>query len=356
MPAQPYTISSSLEERLKGRRAALEALRNLPEGFQLYYSPALRKEDHADPTVDYIVAHKEKGLLGIVVKSGEIVEEPGGFISQYQPQKQLYKIMDPVKPADLAIKSLLDAFDKDAHRVYPCGVAVLFPDTMSHEFSEPKTCYLFAEDLTAGDFPLRLVELFLEAVDVNDLAKFRNNYGRLGTFLKAHSDNAAVFEETTQRLKQVSALKATPPAKSPLRMKVAMPPPVAFVEPKKQKPKKEPKLSKAAQEKALVAAALAPMEPEKPGKPLVIAKAEKVQAPIAVPVAESKLRSSLRAAPPEVSRQRDMFMWLEEVQERGEGNAWLTTGQWLMAAGLAVFVICAIYFMARNFAIATAAG
>src|SRR6185369_7339971 len=109
MPAQPYSVSSSLEERLKGRRAALEALRSLPEAFQLYYSPSLRgKEaaDHADPAVDFVIAHKEKGLLGIVVKSGEIVEEPGGFISQYQPQKQVYKILDPVKPADLALKSL----------------------------------------------------------------------------------------------------------------------------------------------------------------------------------------------------------------------------------------------------------
>ncbi|MBI3418986.1 MAG: hypothetical protein HY053_02485 [Proteobacteria bacterium] len=358
MPAQAIAVSSVLEERLKGRRAALGALRDLPEDYVLFYSPSLRggtEGRDAEPVVDYVLAHKEKGLLGVVVKSGEIVEEPGGFISQYQPLRQIYKIIDPVRPADMALRALLMNFDLASNKTFPCGVAVLFPETKRLEFAHPQSCYLFSGDINTPDFIKKLDDLFLESVGANDRAKFQENFGKLCEFLMRHSDNAAVFEERTEKLKAISqAKKATPPvSQGNLRMKVAAAQGVEIRPAMVQKAQTAPPVAKAPEASPAVEPKPAQAPQAQEAKPLAIAKAEKQQTSVAISLASpprKRLKAAARVSVPAKEQQQDFFTWMQDVQQKGEADAALSAGQWVMVVGISVAVICVVYFLSANLA------
>jgi hypothetical protein len=345
-PPQAYNISSQLEERLKGRRAALNALRDLPEDYFIFYTPSLRREpipESVEPVVDYIIAHRDKGLLGVVVRGGEIVEEPSGLVSQYQPLGQLYKIIDPIKPADTALRALLEVFNKEATRLYPCGIAVLFPDAQRVEFSQPKNSYVFGEEITPPALVEKLDSLFLMPIAEEDRHYFLQNFTMLCNFLREHADNGAVFQEGKDRLRLVQTRKATEPSgQGSVRMKVA---------------KNKGKAQGSSAASAVRASAALPESAvdrkvkevlsgamQMGAKSSAITKAEKAhQQPLA-------LTPAIAAAPiaPPRPMQQDMFGWLQEVDTKGEGDASLSPLQWIVVVGVASAAIAVIYLLSQR--------
>jgi hypothetical protein len=345
MPPQAYNISSQLEERLKGRRTALNALRDLPEDYFIFYTPSLRREpipETVEPVVDYIIAHRDKGLLGVVVRGGEIVEEPSGLVSQYQPLGQLYKIIDPIKPADTALRALLEAFNSEATRLYPCGIAVLFPEAQRVEFSHPKTSYMFGEEITPPGLLEKLDSLFLMPIAEEDRNHFRQNFTMLCNFLREHADNGAVFEEGKDRLRLIQPRKATQPSgQGSVRMKLA----------------RKGKSADASAAPAVRGAAVLPESAvdrkvkevlsgafQSDAKSSAITKAEKIhQQPLV-------LAPAVAAAPMAPSKpvQQDMFGWLQEVDTKGEGDASLSPLQWIVVVGVAAAAIAVIYLLSQR--------
>jgi hypothetical protein len=345
MPPQAYNVSSQLEERLKGRRSALSALRDLPEDYFIFFTPSLRHEpipEAAEPVVDYIIAHRDKGLLGVAVRGGEIVEEPSGLVSQYQPLGQLYKIIDPVKPADAAIRSLLEAFNEDATRLYPCGIAVLFPEAQRLEFTQPKNCYIFGEEIVMPGLVEKLDNLFLKPIAEEDHQLFQQKFTMLCNFLREHADNAAVFQERKDRLRLIQPRKATQPSgQGSVRMKVAR----KGRQQQAQEASSAPTVRPAAilpesavdrQVKEVLSGAL-----QTGTKSSAIAKAEQAHQKPLVLTVEAK-------EPPPRPVQQDMFGWLQEVDTMGEGDASLSPLQWVVVVGVAAAAIAVIYLLSQR--------
>lgn len=198
------------DETLKGERLVQDALATLPDAYHVYFNPRLNPREIQDPydrAIDFIVLHPEKGILAIDVKGGEIVEEPNGYLSQYQPARKLYKIIDPVKQANTALGHLLDMCDDRFRESIPSGIAVFFPDTSQVEFAQSKSVHFFREDLESNQLRQRLEMIFPEPYEKKTTAKLIADLAKLAEFLKVHSDNYNPVKEQVKRLQGDAAKK-----------------------------------------------------------------------------------------------------------------------------------------------------
>ena len=186
------TTTLSRDEQLRGRQAVRNALQTVAGDIAIFYNPKLNAEamtDLYDRPLDIVLFHRTKGLLGIAIKSGEVVEESNGLVSQYQPAKQYYKIIDPTKQAQKALLALLDECDPSFKDFVPISVAVVFPDTHQSEFVGAHPLFLFQEDLASATLQSQLTDLFAESWDEQKAETYRNNAKRIKDFLQGHSDN-----------------------------------------------------------------------------------------------------------------------------------------------------------------------
>lgn len=189
------------------------ALRRLPDAYQVFVNPRLNKQAAVDPfdrPLSFVVLHPEKGLMAVAMKVGEIVEETNGLLSQYQPHRQLYKIMDPVKQAKTAFEVLANDYDPDVRALVPSGVIAVFPDTMRVEFADPKANYFFKEQLDSPRFLETLEEIFPDPPPGVDVKRIRTHLEAFAAYLRKHSDHHFELRDRT-RVTPVSAIKKTPP-------------------------------------------------------------------------------------------------------------------------------------------------
>jgi hypothetical protein len=203
----PSTAPLTAEESL------YSALRRLPTAYQIFVNPRAGIDEAVDPydrPINFIIMHPAKGLVVITMKEGEIVEEVNGFLSQYQPHRQVYKIMDPLKQAKTAYDALTTAAGEDMTRYLPNAIIAVFPDTLRSEFADPKEIYFFREDYEAANFTQRLIEMIPDAPPGVDEGRIRIGLEQLGAFLKSHSDHHHQLRERTQRAVPQKAAQPAP--------------------------------------------------------------------------------------------------------------------------------------------------
>ena len=185
------TTNLSRDEQLRGRQLVRNALRNFTSQLLVFYNPKINLEemnDLYDRPLDIVLFHRTKGLMGVAIKGGEVVEENGTLVSQYQPSKQYSKIIDPIKQAKRAMFALLDDLDPAFKEFVPVSVAVFYPDTHQSEFNNPSAMFLFQEHLDVPELQGHMADLFLEAWDTDKTVKYAANDTRKKKFLKLRNN------------------------------------------------------------------------------------------------------------------------------------------------------------------------
>lgn len=352
------------DDALKGERLVYEALQALPDDYRVYCNPRLNPREYVDPydrAVDFIVIHPEKGMLAVDVKASEIVEEPNGALSEYQPHRQIYKIIDPVKQASKALQDLFDKCDPVLKTSIPFGVAVFFPETSEVEFTDKKSIYFFSETLQDKaawpQLAARIDDIFPEPI--GPTPRLKADIEKFCGFLKIHSDHYNPVKEQVKQLqnnvREAYKLPGKPapkaggikkaeaplakPAPKPANdtaalLSAAMKAPVVAVPDvrsravdlaaRKKKPQKnlkrhniKPQLA-AQKNKALV--------PALPRKPIVIKPAKTAR----------------------ITNDRDNVTWLYRLEEALRESITLSPLTWLGVIMAATALIIALYFMGRN--------
>ncbi|MBY0429194.1 MAG: NERD domain-containing protein, partial [Alphaproteobacteria bacterium] len=189
---QAMTTNLSRDEQLRGRQNVRNALRDFTSELLVFYNPKINLDemnDLYDRPLDIVLFHRTKGLMGVAIKSGEIVEENGTLVSQYQPSKEYYKMIDPIKQAKKAMAALLDDLDRVLKEFVPVSVVVFYPDTHQSEFNNASPMFLFEEHLDMPDLQSHMLELFHERWDNDKTVKYAANATRIKEFLKLRSDN-----------------------------------------------------------------------------------------------------------------------------------------------------------------------
>lgn len=174
-----------------GEAVLRRAFAQLPEDYRVFYHPqidALQTVDPYDRTLEFIVTHRQKGMIGISAKFGDISEEQHGLINQYQPRRFFYKILDPARQAQSALRDLLAAGNPEWEDGLPFGVAVFLPETRRREFFDPKNIFFFEEDLCASYFITKLDDMFADMPNRAKAELFARDYVLLCNYLKQHSD------------------------------------------------------------------------------------------------------------------------------------------------------------------------
>lgn len=329
------TTNLSRDEQLRGRQNVRHAMRNFTSELLVFHNPKLNLEemnDLYDRPIDIVLLHKTKGLMGLAIKSGEIVEESGDLVSQYQPAKQYYKIIDPIKQAQKAMLSLLDECDPALKDFVPITVVVIYPDTHKSEFTRANPLFLFEEDLVVDDLQGRLQELFSDSWDAQKTQKYWANCARIKEYLKLHSDNNIERVERKETLTKLgvreekkpyqlpqkaapgSALKSPAPARSPGAVRVqtnAVIPKSASVKSAAQQP--------------------SPASSKLKSAPLPVA-------------ARKSADLTIQPAPNPLSQ------FIQNIEDRwkNEEQVELSGGQWGMVIAIAAIFICVAYFIGRN--------
>lgn len=174
-----------------GEAVLRRAFAQLPDDYRVFYHPqidALQTVDPYDRTLEFIVTHRQKGMIGISAKFGDISEEQHGLINQYQPRRFFYKILDPARQAQSALRELLAAGNPEWEDGLPFGVAVFLPETRRREFFDPKNIFFFEDDLTASYFLTKLDDMFADMPNRAKAELFARDYVLLCNYLKQHSD------------------------------------------------------------------------------------------------------------------------------------------------------------------------
>lgn len=190
------------------------ALRRLPDAYQIFVNPRINRSDVVDTfdhPLSFVIVHPDKGVMAIGMKVGEIVEETSGLLSQYQPHRQLYKIMDPVKQAKTAYEILASDCDPDLKAFVPLGVIAVFPDTQRLEFAEPKSNYFFKDSLDSARFVEKLEEIFPDAPPGMDVKRIRTHLENFCVYLKSHSDHHFELRDRTRVTPVARTTKQPPP-------------------------------------------------------------------------------------------------------------------------------------------------
>ena len=318
------TTNLSRDEQLRGRQLVRNALRNFTSELLVFYNPKINipeMNDLYDRPLDIVLFHRTKGLMGVAIKSGEIVEESGTLVSQYQPSKEYYKIIDPIKQAKKAMFALLDDLDPTFKDFVPVSVVVFYPDTHQTEFTNASPQFLFEEHIGLLELQGHMAELFLEHWDNDKTVKYAANATRIKEFLKLRSDNNI---ERVERKETLSKLGVREEKK-------------AFQLPQKPAPGAGSKTAApAGNGTARSPAGGAPQKASKPRPSNQKSKAVRVNPNLTPPVAVRK-RVDLSLEP-----DRGLFGL------KGDERAELTGGQWGLMIAIAAIIICVAYFIGRN--------
>lgn len=325
--AQAMTTNLSRDEQLRGRQNVRNAMRNFTSELLVFYNPKINLEemnDLYDRPLDIVLFHRTKGLMGVAIKSGEIVEENGTLVSQYQPSKQYYKIIDPIKQAKKAMAALLDDLDPAMKDFVPVSVVVFYPDTHQSEFNSPSSAFLFEEHLDVPDLQGHLLELYLEQWDNDKALKYAGNATRIKEFLKLRSDNNIERVERKETLNKLGVREEKKAFQLP------------------QKP--TPSAAKTASGAARKSQTAAPQKPSQPRPSNQMPKAVRVN-PNATPQVQVRKRADLSIEP-----DRGVFGFLHGVEDRlkSDERVELSGGQWGLMIALAAIIVCVAYFIGRN--------
>ncbi len=190
-------------ERSSGEDALRQALRALPFTYTVHYEPQRNLSEHIDPydrALFAVVTHSGKGVLALALKTGEVTEEPGGLINQFQERRAYYKVLDPIKQAKLALQSLARDFDGNWQGVADVAVAVCLPDTHRSEFTTPQNEFFFAEDIQSPHFAERLAALFKGPQSGVDAASYQQFSG----YLARHSAAPKPVDLRAERIRKLA--------------------------------------------------------------------------------------------------------------------------------------------------------
>lgn len=333
--AQVVGTNLSRDEQLRGRQNVRHALRALNNEIEVFHNPKISFEtvdDVYDRPLDVVLVHKTKGILGLAIKSGEIVEETGGLVSQYQPHKQFYKIIDPVKKAQKALQALMEECDPGIRDYVALSVGVVFPDTHWTEFTEHKAVYLFKENLSSEALQREVEELFIENWDVNKAQRYADNYPRIVEFLKTHSDNNI---QRVERKETLSKLGIREEKK-------------AFQVPQSSM-KKAHEVRRTGAVRAQAAVAAAPVSELRANQNRRIAAPPKIVRTNQDDVAPVITKKRIVTEQEEAQRKRlvDFFNQIDESIKMQQ-SVELSGAQWGLAIACAAILICLAYFIGRN--------
>ncbi len=364
--AQAITPNLSRDEQQRGRQIVRHALRNFTSELLVFHNPKVNlaeMDDLYDRPIDIVLLHRSKGLMGISIKSGEIVEENGDLVSQYQPNKQYYKIIDPIKQAQKAMTALLDACDPTLKEFVPISVVVFYPDTHKSEFTKANPLFLFEEHIEdEKNLQNHLLDLFLESWDAQKALKYAGNATRIKEFLKTHSDNnieRVERKETLTKLgvreeKKAYVLPQKPTPSAAAAKAAATLPPRAAVTTRPQSfspassaqqrlngqstAAQRPAPHKSAQQK--------PSEKNSGSHKVAVTKTMtgRVAVPPIKPVTRKRVDLSIEP------QKNPLVSFFQDMEERWryEERVALSGGQWGMVVACAAIVVCVAYFIGRN--------
>ncbi len=325
------TGNLSRDEQLRGRQNVRNALRNFTSECLVFYNPKINIEemnDLYDRPLDIVLFHRTKGLMGVAIKSGEIVEENGTLVSQYQPSKQYYKIIDPIKQAKKAMIAFLDDCDPSLKEYVPINVVVFYPDTHQSEFTTPSPMFLFEEHLGMRELQSHMLDLFVEPWDTDKALKYAANATRVKEYLKNHSDNNI---ERVERKETLTKLGVREEKK-------------AYQLPQKPTPGAANKAA-ATGRGAQRGQAQAKTKVSQPRPSNQMSKAVRVNPDLAAPPIAVRKRVDLSIEP-----DRGVFGFLHNIEDRikSEERVELSGGQWGMMIAIAAIIVCVAYFIGRN--------
>lgn len=363
---QAIAPNLSRDEQLRGRQNVRYALRNFTSELLVFYNPKVNLEemdDLYDRPLDIVLLHRSKGLMGISIKSGEIVEESGDLVSQYQPNKEYYKIIDPIKQAQKAMMALLDACDPALKEFVPISVVVIYPDTHKSEFMHANPLFLFEEDLKSDQLQQQLLDLYLENWDTEKALKYAANATRIKEFLKTHSDNNIERVERKETLSKLGvreekkayvlpsktapgavAAQAAKAASVPPRLAqqsapraVSLPPQAAQQQSVQQRTQPQRSQQKSAPNQR-VQQKPSPQKVAPPNRAMRVAVPPIKTAP--------RKRVDLSIEP----QKNPLVSFFQDMEERWryEERVALTGKQWGMVVACAAIFICVAYFVGRN--------
>lgn len=347
--AQAITPNLSRDEQQRGRQIVRHALRNFTSELLVFHNPKINMEemdDLYDRPLDIVLLHRSKGLMGISIKSGEIVEENGDLVSQYQPNKEYYKIIDPIKQAQKAMTTLLDACDPALKEFVPMSVVVFYPDTNKSEFAHANPLFLFKEHIAdEANLQNHMLDLFLESWDAEKALKYAGNATRIKEFLKVHSDNNIERLERKETLSKLGVREEKKPYVLPQKptpgaaaARAASAPPRAPVTTRPQS------FSPAAPKQAAVQQKPAPQKSVQQKPPLQKRTAQRVAVPPIKTPARKRIDLSIEP------QQNPLVSFFQNMEERWryEERVALSGGQWGMLVALAAIIVCVAYFVGRN--------
>lgn len=165
--------------------AVFEALTQLPDSFNVYYSVAWLSRrltgDAQDGEADFVVAHPELGVLILEVKGGSIAYDAAtGQWSSANRHGEVFPIKDPAAQARTNKHALLQKLrDMPGWSIewLTIGHAVVFPDTIVADAQLrpdlPKEIILDGSSLTTIEYAIQRVFAYFHQTD--------GRTGRLGT-------------------------------------------------------------------------------------------------------------------------------------------------------------------------------
>jgi hypothetical protein len=345
--AQVATTSLSRDEQLRGRQNVRFALRGLSKDILVFHNPKLTNEamdDLYDRPIDIVLVHKTKGILAIAIKCGEIVEESGDLVSQYQPAKQYYKIIDPVKKAQTALHTLMDECDPALKDFVHLSVGVVFPDTHKSEFSNSKPLFFFKESLVPAQMEQDLNALFSESWDDDKAKKYAAHYNAICEFLKNHSDNNIQRVERKETLTKLGIREEKRgyqlPQSTVKQTKTVSPATVAAAQ------------RLAAQKTAEISDLRVTHHNPDKGKRVAAEKKMQQRRKLKAPEALPPIKKFVMTPQQEIQR-NSMVSFFKDVEEniKAQERVDLSSSQWGMAMAVGAIVVCIAYFIGRNISI-----
>ena len=165
IPEQPCDF-----EPASGEGRLFEALKNLPDDYWVVHSfrlTSVEKNEMKDREIDFVIFHREKGLLCVEAKGGEVVYKNGTY--HYARDMKPMKYGSPYKQADLAKYDLLRNAEKRLGSVVRrCKFlsAVWFHSVKKSELNNLKS-------------PDSVRELTLSFEDLADTATLQNDLERI---------------------------------------------------------------------------------------------------------------------------------------------------------------------------------
>lgn len=362
--AQAITPNLSRDEQQRGRQNVRHALRNFTSELLVFHNPKINLEemdDLYDRPLDIVLLHRSKGLMGISIKSGEIVEESGDLVSQYQPHKEYYKIIDPIKQAQKAMIALLDACDPALKEFVPISIVVVYPDTHKSEFMHANPLFLFEEDLESDQLQQHLLDLYLESWDTEKALKYAGNATRIKEFLKTHSDNNIERVERKETLNKLGvreekkayvlpsktapgtvAAQAAKAAAVQPRVTTAAPPPRAVSLPPQAPVQQRPQSQHGQQKPAPNQRVQQKPSPQKG------AAHHTGTGRMAIPPIKTAPRKRIDLS---IEPQKNpLVSFFQDMEERWryEERVALSGKQWGMVVACAAIFVCVAYFVGRN--------